>query len=358
MADNMTVPSTATPAALGYRMPAEWEPHEATWLAWPHNRETWFAQTPAIPRIYAQIVRALMGGEKVRLLVPDEAARGEAEDTLRHHDAWGDNVELHVVPTNDAWARDFGPLFVVKEEDGQRRVALTNWKFNSWGGKYPYDLDDAVPEYVRARYGFRAWQPGIVMEGGSIDVNGRGTLLTTESCLLNPNRNPGLSPAEIEEHLRAYLGVQRILWLGDGIAGDDTDGHVDDISRFVNPTTVVTAIEDNPADENYNVLQYNLGRLLGMRDQDNRPLTVVTIPMPEPVEYDGQRLPASYANFYIGNRAVLVPIFQCAEDRRALTIFQELFPDRRIVGIDCRELVIGLGGIHCITQQQPAGAPG
>jgi agmatine deiminase len=263
-----------------------------------------------------------------------------------------ERVHLHRIPTNEPWCRDHGPVFVVR--DGE--VAVVDWGYNAWGGKYPpYDRDDAVPRQVAALLGLRAFHPGIVMEGGSLDVNGRGTLLTTESCLLNPNRNPTLDRAAIEQRLGDYLGVRHVIWLGDGIAGDDTDGHVDDITRFVAPDTIVTAVEEDPADENHRPLQENLARLRAARDQDGRPFTILELPMPRPVEREGQRLPASYANFYIGNAVVLVPTFGDPNDARATALLGRCFPSRRIVGVDCRDFVWGLGAFHCATQQQPAG---
>lgn len=346
----MALLTTPLPAALGYRMPAEWEPHEATWLAWPHNEASWPGKIEPVPHVYAEIVRALMPHEKVRLCVPDEQRRAEAERILRAASAWGPNVELHVIPTNDSWARDHGPIFVT---DG-RELRFVKWEYNAWGGKYPpFDLDNAVPLHVAERLGFDYWRPGIVMEGGSIDVNGCGTLITTEACLLNPNRNPHLSKAQIEKYLCDYLGVRHILWLGDGIVGDDTDGHVDDLTRFVDAQTVVTVVEADPADENYEVLQDNLRRLHRMRDQDGRPLRVVELPMPDPVVHEDRRLPASYANFLIANGVVLLPTYRCPNDRLAAEIMQGLFPDRKVVSIDCTDLVWGLGAIHCISQQQP-----
>ena len=344
------------PAALGYSMPAEWERHEATWLAWPHRESSWPGRLPIIPPIYARIVRALMTSEKVRVLVRDEEMRGAAEESLRHHDAWGGNVELIVIPTDDSWMRDCGPIFVRRPAaNGGFELAAIDWEFNTWGGKYPpYGLDNQVPRKIATRYGLPAWSPGIVMEGGSIDVNGRGTLLTSEACLLHPNRNPHLTREQIEEYLKAYLGVRHILWLGDGIRGDDTDGHIDDLARFTSPTTVVTAVEENPADENYEILQANLRRLRAMRDQDGRPLRVETLPMPTPIVYGGMRLPASYANFYIANGVVIVPTYECANDVRAIRTLQRLFPHRRVAGIPSSNLVWGLGALHCISQQQPA----
>jgi agmatine deiminase len=345
------------PAPLGFRMPAEWEPHEATWLAWPHNPETWPGKVETIPPVYAQIVRALQPHEKVRLLVANAAMRVEAEAVLRAGGALGPNVEFYEFPTNDTWARDFGPIFVTRGEGAEREVALTKWRFNSWGEKYGLThLDNEVPYKIAHYFGAHLFDAGIILEGGSIDVNGAGTLLTTEACLLNPNRNPELGREQIEEYLRAFLGVTHVLWLGDGIEGDDTDGHIDDLTRFVSPSTLVTVVEENPADSNFRVLRENLARLGDMTDQDGRPFEIVTLPMPDPVHYDDRRLPASYANFYIANNVVLVPTYRCPhKDTQACEILATLFPGREIVPIDCTDLVWGLGAIHCISQQQPAG---
>ena len=262
------------------------------------------------------------------------------------------------MPTNDAWARDHGPIFVNRLASaapaGANQIAL-DWRFNSWGEKYgAFDLDDVVPQKLGRRFGFEVIEPGIVLEGGSIDVNGAGSILTTESCLLNPNRNPTLSRADIEDYLRTYLGVSNVLWLGDGIAGDDTDGHIDDLARFVAPDTIVTVLEDDPADVNYKVLRDNLERLRAMRDQDGRAFKIETIPMPPAVIYDGTRLPASYANFYIANGAVLMPTFDAPTDARAAATLARLFPGRRVVSIASTDLVWGLGSIHCLSQQHPA----
>ena len=267
-------------------------------------------------------------------------------------------ISLHLIPTNDAWARDYSPIFITRQQAGQTEItteiALIDWMFNTWGGKYPpWDADNAVPQHVAAALSMPRFAPGLVLEGGSIDVNGCGTLLTTESCLLHPNRNPSLSKQTIEDSLKSYLGVQNVLWLGDGIAGDDTDGHIDDIARFVNPTTVVCAVEEDPTDVNYLPLQDNVARLQAMRDQAGRPLTIVPLPMPGPVYSGRERLPASYANFYIANNVVLAPTYDHPNDQQALDILQELFSTRRVVGIPCRELVVGLGAIHCVTMQQP-----
>jgi agmatine deiminase len=342
-----------TLAQQGYRMPAEFEPHEATWLAWPHNPETWPGRLKFIPPIWIQMIKPLHVHETVHVCVNDAAMEADVQATLKRHDI-GRNVVLHQIPTNDAWARDHNAIFVTRESGGKKELMATDWIFNSWGKKYgPWDLDDVVPQHVAKFLNVPCVEPGIVLEGGSLDVNGKGTLLTTEQCLLNKNRNPHLKKEEIEQYLKDYLGVSNILWLGDGIVGDDTDGHVDDITRFVNTDTVVTAVEEDPADPNHKPLQDNLKRLQTMKDQDGRALKVVTIPMPGPIEYDGQRLPASYANFYIANGVVLVPTYNHTNDQRALDMLQKLFPSRRVVGINCVEMVWGLGAIHCVTQQQP-----
>jgi len=344
-------PSAGSPAALGFRMPAEWEPHAATWLSWPHKESSWPGKLERIPPIWVEMVRALAGGEAVNILVNDAAPAARVRALLDGAGVPLGNVHLHEVPTDDAWMRDHGPTFVTRGGE----YLLVDWIYNAWGGKYPpWEQDDQVPKALEGILCMRRVEPGIVLEGGSIEVDGAGTLITTEQCLLNPNRNPRLGRAEIEQHLCDYLGARRVLWLGDGILGDDTDGHVDDLTRFVAPATVVTVVEDDPADPNHAVLQDNLRRLQSMRDAADRPLRVVTLPMPAPVEYDGQRLPASYANFYIGNAAVLVPIFDCANDAVALATLSELFPGRRIVGITATDLVWGLGAFHCVTQQQPA----
>jgi agmatine deiminase len=343
-----------TPAALGYYMPAEWEPHRGTWLSWPHKEASWPGKFGRVPAIFAGMVRHLADREEVHLNVAGPGMEAEVRRLLADEGAGSGNVFFHHHPTNDAWARDHGPIFVQRARDGRHEEAIVDWKYNAWGNKYPpYDLDDVVPSRIGEELGLPVFHPGIVMEGGSIDVNGQGTLLTTEACLLNPNRNPSLDRAAIEEHLRNYLGVRKILWLGDGIAGDDTDGHVDDLTRFVTPTTVVTVVEENPADENYEPLQENLERLRDMTDQDGRPLEVVPLPMPRPLHHDGQRLPASYANFYIANGLVLLPAYDPARDPEAQAILGRLFPDREVVGIDCTDLVWGLGAFHCVTQQWP-----
>lgn len=348
-----------SPAAQGYRMPAEFEPHAATWLSWPHKEASWPGKLDRIPPLFVEMVRALVSGEVVNILVNDAAPAGSVREWLQRAGVATDRVRLHQVATDDAWIRDSGPTFITRQSEGTPATAIVNWGYNAWGGKYPpWDHDDVIPERVAEILGLPVFTPGMILEGGSIDVNGRGTLLTTESCLLNPNRNPELDRAAIEQRLRDYLGVRHILWLGDGIEGDDTDGHVDDLTRFVSPTTVVTVVEDDPLDANHAALQANYRRLRGMCDQDGRPLQVVTLPMPRPIAHEGQRLPASYANFYIGNAAVLLPTFAQPTDTVASATLAQLFPRRRIVPIPATDFVWGLGACHCATQQQPAPAAG
>jgi agmatine deiminase len=366
----MTPPNNprATPHALGYRMPAEWEPHEATWLGWPHERTDWPGKFAPIPWVYAEIVRHLARVERVRILVEGKDAEAAARRVLQKSGADLAAVEFFHVPTNRGWTRDSGPVFV---KNSSNEIAITHWQFNAWAKYDDYQKDAAVVTRVNRRLKLPLWQPAVVrkedaaakrvvLEGGSIDVNGRGTLLTTEECLLSPvqARNPGMTREQIETVLRDFLGVTHVLWLRNGIAGDDTHGHVDDLARFVNASTVVTVVEQDPADANYAPLAENLALLKTMKDESANPLRIETLPMPQPVFFAGQRLPASYANFYIANRLVLVPTFSDPNDRVALATLASLFPDRQIVGIPCRDLVLGLGTIHCMTQQQPAAGSG
>ncbi len=331
-------------------MPAEWEPHAATWLSWPHKEASWPGLFERIPPIWVAMTRALSAAEAVHILVNSAAAGSAVGRLLGEAGVSMSRVRLYEVPTDDAWMRDHGPTFITRGEE----FALVDWMYNAWGGKYPpWANDDAVPAALADILAAARFTPGIVLEGGSIDVDGEGTLLTTEQCLLNPNRNPRCARRDLEQYLCDYLGVRRVLWLGEGIAGDDTDGHVDDLARFVAPATIVTVVEKDPTDPNYAPLQDNLRRLQAMRDARERPLRVVTLPMPSPVEYDGQRLPASYANFYIGNAVVLLPTFDCAGDDEACATLSALFPGRRIVPVPARDLVWGLGACHCVTQQQP-----
>ncbi len=344
-----------TPAQLGYRMPAEWEPHQAVWLSWPHKRESWPGKFETVEPVVASAVAALAGSELVRINVLDGEHAQHVARLLTAHGVDLAGVRFHRFPTNDAWCRDHGAIFVVREHDGRRELAATDWDYNAWGGKYPpFDRDVEIPRRMAEALGVPRYVGDMVLEGGSIDVNGAGVLLTTEQCLLNPNRNPHLTRSDIEARLRDFLGVHTIWWLGDGIVGDDTDGHVDDLTRFVAEDTVVTVVEDDPGDANYPMLQENLERLRSLRMPDGRPLRIITLPMPEPVVYEDQRLPASYANFYVGNTVVLQPTFNCARDRAAVETVQLCFPTRRVIGIDCTDLVWGLGTFHCLSQQVPA----
>jgi agmatine deiminase len=352
--------SVPTPASLGFSLPAEWERHEATWLGWPHNRTDWPGKFAAIPWVYCEIVRHLARGEGVRVLVNDAAHERVARGALRRSRVDLARVEFFRFPTNRGWTRDFGPIFVRRRRP--RALAIARFRFNGWA-RYPdWRKDNQVPERVARRFGFRAFPiraagRDFVLEGGAIDVNGCGSVLTTEECLLDERtqpRNPGLSRKEVEAVLRDSLGVGNILWLGRGIAGDDTHGHVDDLCRFVNPRTVVLCQEKNRRDPNYRVLEENRERLRGLRLENGSRLEVIRLPMPAPIHFDRDRLPASYANFYIANAAVLVPTFNDSNDRVALGILSELFRDRLVVGIHAADLVLGLGTLHCLTQQQPA----
>ena len=344
----------ATPKSLGYRFPAEFEQHEATWLSWPHKEASWPGKLDAVYPYYAQFVKALAESEKVRINVTDETMKNFA---LGYLSAAGVNlaqVAFFFHPTNDAWCRDHGPAFLVNPEAEQKKV-IVDWGYNAWGGKYPpFDLDDVIPTLIGKAYNIPVFHPGIVMEGGSVEFNGAGTLLTSTACLLNPNRNPHFNQEQIEEYLRNFYGVDQILWVDEGVVGDDTDGHIDDTVRFVNENTVLTVVEENPADENYELLQHNLNQLKAMRLPTGQALNIIELPMPDAVVYDDQRLPASYANFYIANTSVIVPTFRCAKDEKALQIIQSCFPSRKVIGIDSTEIIWGLGSFHCLSQQEPA----
>ena len=336
-------------------MPAEWAPHRGTWLSWPHNQSSWPGKFEPVPGIFAELVRHLAPHEEVHINVTGPDMADDVTRLLAPLRLPSGHVVLHDHPTNDAWCRDHGPCFVQRSVNGRPEEAIVDWGYNAWGGKYPpFDLDDMIPARIGAEFGIPVFHPGIVMEGGSLDVNGAGSLLTTEACLLHPNRNPDLSRVQIERCLKDYLGVRHILWLGDGIVGDDTDGHVDDIARFTDEGTVVTVLEEDPRDENHEPLQDNLKRLRSMTDQDGRPLRIVTLPMPRPLYQEDQRLPASYANFYIANGVVLLPAYDAARDEPARATLQALFPTRRVVLIDAVDLVWGLGAFHCVSQQWPA----
>jgi len=353
-------------------MPAEWVPHEGTWLSWPHNPRTWVGNFGPIPIVFAEIVRSLCPAENVHICVRNETAEMGVRQLLTSNGIASASILFHQIPTNDAWARDHGPIFVTRDskkvtpasDAAAAPVAAVAWRFNSWGGKYPpWDDDDKVPERAAAIVDVPCFHPRMVLEGGSIDVNGAGSLLTTECVLLNPNRNPTLSKKQIEARLDEYLGASNVIWLGDGIMGDDTDGHIDDLARFVTENTIVTIYEDDESDVNYAALRTNYERLLAAKDVNGASFNIVKLPMPgkvfRGVQHDTrpaeERLPASYANFYIGNGAVLVPVFGHANDEKAKGILGDFFPGRKIVGIRCNDLVGGYGAIHCVTQQQPKG---
>jgi agmatine deiminase len=345
------MPANERPAELGYRWPAEWEPHAATWLAWPHNRQTWPGKFEPIPPLFAQLVRTIALYETVNVLAGGEVVASQAKRLV------GDlnNVVLHDIPTNDAWTRDHGPTFLVGPA-GQP-PALVDWQYNAWGGKYPpFDKDNDVPRQIAQRLSRRRFTAQLVLEGGGIDGNGCGTVLTTPSCLLNRNRNPGATRGDVERYLHDYLGAEKVLWLSGGeIVGDDTDGHIDQLARFVSPTVVVAAVEENPHDENYGPLAANLAQLSRMTNSADQPLQVVPIPMPRPVLYEGHRLPASYLNFYIANGLVVVPQFDDPADEIAREILGQLFPNHDVRGLPTTDLVWGLGAFHCLTQQEPSG---
>jgi agmatine deiminase len=345
-----------------FRMPAEWERHRGTWLAWPHNRSDWPGRFEPIPWVYVEIVRLLSKVERVRIIVGGRGEERKASEALARGGADLRKVDFFRFPTDRSWCRDMGPIFV-KGPGRRGKIHVADFRFNAWAKYRNWHRDDRVAAKAAAALGLPLVTPTalaggrprrVVLEGGSIDGNGLGTLLTTEECLLSPvqARNPGLSREDLEAVFREYLGVRKVLWLGRGIAGDDTHGHVDDIARFVGPRTVVAAYEESPADPNHAPLAENIARLRSMTDQDGRPLRVVTLPMPRPIVFDGQRLPASYANFYIANGVVLVPTFNDPADREALTILARLFTDRQVVGVHCVDLVWGLGTLHCMTHEE------
>jgi agmatine deiminase len=366
-----------TPAELGYSFPAEWAPHKGTWFSWPRPEGISFPDKyHTVPENLARIIREIAPREEVHINVPNGNYERIVSQQLKQNGCPLRNVFFHQIKTNESWCRDHGPAFVLKpgaKRGAKPQAAVVDWGFNAWGGKYPpYDDDDAVPTRIAEEYKLPVFYPVapgangeaarteprppkcVIMEGGAVDFNGAGTVLTTESCLLNKNRNSKLSKRQIERYLKDYYGQRHVCWLGDGIVGDDTDGHVDDLARFINPTTIVIAVEDDPKDENFKILEENRRRVRLLKDQDGRPFEIVEIPMPKPVVHDGQRLPATYVNFYFVNGALLVPTYRHRKnDRRALEILQKALPKHEVVGIDCVELIWGLGAIHCLTQQQP-----
>jgi agmatine deiminase len=342
-----------TPKELGYFFPAEFAKQTAMWLSWPHKEASWPGKIEKIYPVYAQFIKLVAEGQVVNINVADNAMREKALGFLHNAGADLNKINFFLHPTNDAWCRDHGPAFLINPTDKTRMIV--DWGYNAWGNKYPpFDLDDNIPTLIGTHYNLPVVYPGIVMEGGSVDFNGRGTLLTTTSCLLNKNRNPHLDQKQIEKYLIDFYGVNNVLWLGDGIVGDDTDGHIDDITRFVNENTVVTVVEENRNDENHEPLQENLKTLKGMRLENGQPLNIVELPMPGPVVYEDMRLPASYANFYISNKYVIVPTFRDRNDDKALSILQNCFPDRQVVGLDSWDIIWGLGSFHCLSQQEPA----
>jgi len=341
------------PRNLGYRFPAEWEKHEATWLTYPYLDDSFPGKLNNIYPSYLEFIKQISFGEKVRINVPDEIHKQMLIRQLTESGVDLNQVETFLHPSNDVWCRDHGPAFVINPQSKHKK-AIVSWEFNAWGNKYPADLDNQIPDKIARDFMLPVFHPGIIMEGGSVEFNGNGTILTTKACLLNKNRNPHLTQQQIEKYLFDYYGIEQILWINHGIAGDDTDGHIDDITRFVNEDTVVTAVETNVQDDNYKLLQENLEELKKMRLSNGKQLNIIELPMPSPQYWDGRRLPASYANFYTANAAVIVPTFRCIYDEMALKILSEVFSDRKVIGIDSVDLIWGLGSFHCLSQQEPA----
>lgn len=345
-----------TPAELGYSFPPEWYPHEGTWFSWPRPEGISFpGKYHTIPENLARIMYEIQLRERVHINVPNDNWEYVVRQQLTEHGCPTRNITFHHIPTNESWCRDHGPAFILKKSRGKARAAIVDWGFNAWGGKYPpYGEDDAVPTRIAEILKLPVFYPGIVMEGGSVEFNGEGTVLTTTDCLLNKNRNPRLSRRRIEQFLKDYYGQKQVCWLTGGIEGDDTDGHIDDLARFISPRQIVVAMEEDPRDTNYKVLRNVRRQLDALKDQDGRPFEIIEIPMPRPVIHDNQRLPATYVNFYFVNGALLVPTYRDRKnDRRAMDILQRHLPKHKVIGIDCVELIWGLGAIHCLTQQQP-----
>ena len=341
-----------TPKQLGYHFPAEFEKHNATWLSWPHKEESWPGKIDKIYEPYSLFIKYLSQSEKVRINVNNEAMKAFAEMNLQKASANIINIEFYFNPTNDAWCRDHGPAFLINKKESKK--AIIDWNYNAWGNKYPpFNLDDVIPTLIAKELNLPVFYPGIIMEGGSVEFNGSGTLITSTACLLNKNRNPHLNQKDIEEYLINYYGVEQILWIKEGIVGDDTDGHIDDTVRFVNNDTVIAVIEENIHDENYLLLQQNLNQLKRMRLLNDKQLNIIELPMPDEVIYEKQRLPASYANFYICNKYIIVPTFRCIKDEKALQIIQDSFKNHKVIGIDSTDIIWGLGSFHCLSQQEP-----
>ena len=346
-----------TPRSLGFFMPPEWHPHESTWLAWPTNRETWPGRVRRIRSLFLEMIRLLASGERIDLLVgrreQEEDVRGRLDPATRRR------VRFHRIATGDAWIRDYGPNFLIRTGGERAAAGFNQWRFNAWGGRYPeLAVDGEVPNRLAPSLNLPRFRPGLVLEGGAIDVDGQGGVLAAENCLLNPNRNPGRGRKEVEDCLRSHLGARRTIWLGGGLPGDDTDGHVDNLARFVRPDTIVCAVEEDSSQPQHRILEDNRRRLTLARRPDGRRYRILTLPLPSPRETGLDGLPASYLNFYIANRRIVVPAFGCRQDELARKTVQELFPRRRAVSLNCRDLIRGLGGIHCITLQQPLAVRG
>ena len=342
-----------SPKDLGYYFPAEFAMHNSTWLSWPHKEESWPGKIHTIFPYYCQFIKELTKGENVFINVNNETMKTFALKCLQEVSIDLNKIEFFFHPTNDAWCRDHGPAFLINPKAEQKKV-IVDWNYNAWGNKYPpYELDDVIPTLIGKHYNIPVFYPGIIMEGGSVEFNGDGTILTSTACLLNPNRNPHLNQQQIEEYLCNYYGADQILWISEGIVGDDTDGHIDDTARFINADTVLAVVEENKNDENYGLLQRNLNQLKQMRLLNGKQLNIVELPMPDEMFYKDQRLPCSYANFYIANKSVIVPTYRCKKDDAALRIIQNCFPDRKVIGIDSTEIIWGLGSFHCLSQQEP-----
>jgi len=341
-----------TPRKMGYRFPAEWEKHTATWLSYPHNENSWPGRIQHIYPAYHQFIKELSYGEIVNINVNDQLMLNHVKEQLTTYGVNLDNIRIFIHPTNDAWCRDHGPAFLVNPNAVDKKI-IVNWEYNAWGNKYPYDLDNKIPQLIADKLQLPVVNPGIIMEGGSVDFNGKGSLITTKACLLNENRNPHLNQSQIENYLYEYYGVEQIIWLNEGVDGDDTNGHVDDLTRFVNEDTVVTVMESNKNDLNYAPLLENYNELKKQRLLNGKQLNIIELPMPEPLLIEDQRVPCSYANFYIANSAVIIPIFNCKTDDIALNILSDCFPHKKVIGIDSTEIIWGLGSFHCLSQQEP-----
>jgi len=343
-----------TPKESGYFFPAEWHRHTATWLSWPHKEASWPGKIETVYKPYCQFIKAVSEGENICINVANTAMEVFAKEYLQKENVDLSKIKFFHHPTNDAWCRDHGPAFLINPIE--KKKIIIDWNYNAWGNKYPpFDLDDIIPTLIGEKLNLPVYHPNIIMEGGSVDFNDAKTLITSTACLLNPNRNPSLNQKQIEEYLFNYYGVEQVLWVDEGIIGDDTDGHIDDTVRFVNTDTVITVIEENKNDDNYSLLQHNLKQLQEMRLLNGKQLNIVELPMPDKVIWEDQRLPASYANFYIANKYVVVPTYRCKKDDKALAIIQQCFTNRKVIGIDSTDTIWGLGSWHCLSQQEPAG---